>query len=85
MIWILLSIGYAAIGYLYADAAWNSPEVKEELEEMYSMSPEGSIEGRLAIVKLLIAIFWPVFFFGSIGVYTLQVLGIIKPDDEEEE
>jgi hypothetical protein len=84
MIWILLSIGYAAIGYLYADTAWNAPEVKEELEELQSMSPEGSVEGRLAVVKLIIAVFWPVFFFGSIGAYILQVLGIISPPDEEE-
>jgi len=85
MIWILLSIGYAAIGYLYADTAWNAPEVKEELEELQSMSPEGTVEGRLAIIKLAIAVLWPVFFFGSIGYYILQVLGIVSPDEEEEE
>jgi hypothetical protein len=85
MIWILLSIGYAAIGYLYADAAWNSPEVKEEVEELLSTSPEGSVEAGLAIAKLIIAVFWAVFFLGSIGAYILQVLGIISPSDEEEE
>ncbi len=83
MIWILLSIGYVAIAYLYAEAVWNSPEVKEALEEIYSLSP-GVAEGRLGLVKLLIALFWPVFLFGGIGAYTLQVLGIIKPGGEEE-
>lgn len=49
------------------------------------MTPEGMIEGKLAIAKLLIALFWPVFLFGSIGVYILQVLGIISPPNEKED
>jgi hypothetical protein len=85
MIWILLSIGYVALGYLYSEVVWKAPEVKEVLEEHYAMSPEGSFEGKLAVIKLLIALFWPVFFFVPIGIYALQELGIMKPDDEEEE
>ncbi len=85
MIELLLAIGYVAIGYLYADAAWNSPEIKEELEELQSMTPEGMLDRKLAAAKILIAIFWPVFLLGSIGVYILQVLGIISPNDEEGE
>lgn len=85
MIWILLSVLYVAIGYLYSEAAWNSPEIKEELEEILSMVPPGMMDRQLAGAKILIALFWPVFFFGSIITYTLQVLGIIDPNDEEEE
>ena len=83
MIWILLSIGYVAIGYLYSEAAWDAPEIKEELEELRSIAPPG-IDRQLAAVKILIALLWPVFFFGSIFAYTLQVLGIIKPGEEDE-
>jgi len=83
MIWILLSIGYVAIGYLYSEAAWDAPEIKEELEELRSIAPPG-IDRQLAAAKILIALLWPVFFFGSIFAYTLQVLGIIKPGEEDE-
>jgi len=85
LIGILLSVLYFAIGYLYSDAAWNAPEIKEELEELRSMAPDGMIDKQLAGAKLLIALLWPVFFFGSIIAYTLQVLGIIKTGEDEEE
>ena len=84
MIWIPLSVLYVAIGYLYSEAAWNAPEIKEELEELRSIAPPEMINGRLAAAKILIALLWPVFFFGSIFAYTLQVLGIIKPGEEDE-
>jgi len=82
LIGILLTVLYFAIGYLYSDAAWNAPEIKEEMEKLRSIAPPG-IERQLAGAKLLIAVLWPVFFFGSIIAYTLQVLGIIKTDEEE--
>ena len=84
MIGILLSVLYVAIGYLYADTAWNAPEIKEELEELHSIAPPEMINGRLAAAKILIALLWPVFLFGSIFAYTLQALGIIKPEEEED-
>lgn len=84
MIGILLSVLYVAIGYLYADAAWNAPEIKEELEEIRSIAPPEMIDKKLAAAKILIALLWPVFFFGSIFAYTLQALGIIKPGEEDE-
>lgn len=85
MIWILLSILYVALGYLYSETAWSSPEIKKELEELLSMVPPGTMDRHLAAAKILIALFWPVFLFGSIGVYILQVLGIISPPNEEED
>ncbi|KKM88704.1 hypothetical protein LCGC14_1255990 [marine sediment metagenome] len=84
MIGILLSVLYVTIGYLYSDVAWNTPEIKAELEELRSIAPPEMINGRLAAAKILIALLWPVFFFGSIFAYTLQALGIIKPGEEDE-
>ncbi len=84
MIWIPLSILYVTLGYLYADVAWNAPEIKEELEELRSIAPPEMINSRLAAAKILIALLWPVFLFGSIFAYTLQALGIIKPGEEDE-
>lgn len=84
MIWILLSVLYAALGFLYSEAAWNAPEIKKELEELRSIAPPEMINGRLAIAKLVIAVFWPIFFFGSLFALLLQVLGIIKKEEEDE-
>ncbi len=84
MIWIPLSVLYVALGYLYAEAAWNAPEIKEELEEIRSTIPPEMIDKKLAAAKILIALLWPVFLFGSIFAYTLQALGIIKPGEEDE-
>ena len=52
MIWILLSVLYVVAGYLYADVAWNSPEVKEELEKLHSMPPSEMIDRELAVAKI---------------------------------
>ena len=84
MIVILLSLLYAALGYLYSEAAWNAPEIKKELEELRSIAPPEMINGRLAIAKLVIAVFWPIFFFGSLFAMALQSLGIIKGEEEND-
>ena len=82
MIVVLLSLLYMALGYLYSELAWNDPGLKEELEELRSIAPPEMINGRLAIAKLLIAVFWPIFFFGSLFALALQALGIIKSEEE---
>ncbi len=85
MIWILLSVLYVAIGYLYADLAWNASEIKEELENIRAVIPPEMIEKKLALAKLILAIGWPIFFIGSIVAYTLQVLGVISPMKKDED
>jgi len=86
MIWILLSVLYVALGYLYAEAAWRSPEIKEELENIRAVIPPEMIEKKLALAKLILVIGWPICFIGTIVVYIRQVLGIIssmKKDEDE--
>ncbi len=82
MVVILLFILYAALGYLYSEVAWNDPEIKEELEKLQSIAPPEIINGRLARIKLIIAVAWPFFFFGSLFALALQALGIIKSEKE---
>ena len=83
MIIIPASILYVVLGYLYSEAVWNAPEIKEAIEELQSTVPPEVIEGNLVLVKLLVALFWPAFFFGSLTLYLLAKAGIIEMEEEE--
>ena len=66
MIWILSSILYVLLGYVYSEAVWNDPEVKEEIENIQAIAPDlERVNAQLALVRLIVAVFWPIFCIGS--------------------
>lgn len=79
---VILSIIYAILGYLCAEAVWRDPEIRKEIEKLRSIAPPEIVNSRLAIAKLVIAVFWPFFFFGSFFIWSLQKLGIIRGEKE---
>ena len=73
---VLLSILYVALGYLFEEALWNAPELKEDMEELAATTPKELLVFPVALARLVMALFWPFLIaYGTVAFVVKRAKG----------